>query len=136
MIRVTQYFDTGREQSQHDCYTIEEAFKRLERSPNMRGFAEMLNDVPGIRGWALWTPGNPHTWESFRRSIANAWRPSCAFCGATEHSMEQAILRWIWNHDCTCCQTPELPPVCLRGHADTVTTSAGTPVCVDCGARW
>lgn len=62
MIRTTFYFEgTGREQSSHDCATIQEAYARCQRM-NMHAIAFPVGTVGG--GY-MWRPNAENTLERF-----------------------------------------------------------------------
>jgi hypothetical protein len=65
-IRVTFYFASGREQSSHDCETIESAFERLQRT-GMDAIAHPVNTTCGAYSW---NPSKDHTLTGFRAKLA------------------------------------------------------------------
>jgi hypothetical protein len=65
MIRVTFYFSTGREQSAHDCDTIEDAYKRCQRM-GMEAIAYPVGTTSGVYQWS---PGAANTLEAFRAKM-------------------------------------------------------------------
>ena len=74
MIRVTFYFSSGREQSSHDCETVEEAFLRCQRT----GMEALAYPVGTTSGCYNWDPGKEgHTLEGFREKLAMC-SESCA----------------------------------------------------------
>jgi hypothetical protein len=65
-IRVTFYFASGREQSSHDCATIQEAFERLQRT----GMDALAHPVGTTCGAYSWNPAKEHTLEGFTAKLA------------------------------------------------------------------
>jgi fructose/tagatose bisphosphate aldolase len=62
MIRVTFSFWTGREQSSHDCESVEAAYERMERT-NMEAIAFKLGTYHGLY---CWRPSATNTLEALR----------------------------------------------------------------------
>ena len=65
-IRTTFYFDSGREQSSHDCATLQEAFDRCKRM-NMTAHAVNLR----TDRLYIWRPAAPNTFEAFSARLAD-----------------------------------------------------------------
>ncbi len=67
IVRVTFYFaGTDREQSQHDCDTVEEAFERLQRT-GMQALA--IRPHAGTHGCYVWRPGDVNTLEALKAKL-------------------------------------------------------------------
>jgi hypothetical protein len=67
-IRVTMFFSTGREQSSHDCDTIQDAFDRCQRS----GMLAHAYPVGTSEGIYIWRAEAPNTLEAFTRAMERA----------------------------------------------------------------
>lgn len=65
-IRVTFYFTSGREQSSHDCDTVQEAFERCQRT----GMDALIHPVGTTSGCYSWNPSKVHTIEGFMAKLA------------------------------------------------------------------
>ncbi len=70
VVRVTFYFPEtgreGREQSQHDCDTVEEAFERMERT-GMEAIA--FKPANETRGCYVWHVGAANTLEALKAKL-------------------------------------------------------------------
>ena len=65
MIRVAFYFWTGREQSSHDCESVEAAYERMERT-HMDAIAFKMGTNSGLY---CWRPTATNTLEALRTAM-------------------------------------------------------------------
>lgn len=87
MIRTTFYFSSGREQSSHDCDTVEEAFERCQRM-KMDANVFVVGTTSGGYEWRANQDG--HTLEGFKAKLAMCCNSSAEY---EEKLIEAGILK-------------------------------------------